>query len=80
MTLGVPVLVVSATAAPEAVPPEAGVVSSDVDLLAATALRWLADPDEARERGRAARAHALAHFGLPRFLDDWDRLLKEICR
>ncbi len=80
MTLGMPVLVVSATAAPEAVPPQAGVVSSDIDLLAATALRWLADPDEARERGMAARAHALAHFGLARFLDDWDRMLKEVSR
>jgi Glycosyl transferases group 1 len=80
MTLGVPVLVLAATAAPEAVPPEAGVVSSDLDLLAATASRWLADPAEARERGLAARTHALSHFGLPRFLDDWDRLLKEVCR
>jgi glycosyltransferase involved in cell wall biosynthesis len=80
MTLGMPVLVVSATAAPEAVPGTAGLVSSNVDLLAATALRWLADPDEARERGMAARVHALEHFGLPRFLDDWDRMLKEVCR
>jgi hypothetical protein len=80
MTLGMPVLVVSATAAPEAVPAGAGVVSSDIDLLAATALRWLADPDEAREKGMAARVHALRHFGLPRFLDDWDRMLKEVCR
>lgn len=80
MTLGLPVLVVAATAAPEAVPPQAGVVSSDIDLLAATALRWLADGDEARERGISARAHALRYFGLPRFIDDWDRLLKEVCR
>lgn len=80
MTLGLPVLVVASTAAPEAVPDAAGAVSSDIDLLAATALRWLGDPAEARECGLAARAHALAHFGLPRFLDDWDRMLKEVCR
>jgi hypothetical protein len=80
MTLGLPVLVLAATAAPEAVPPQAGVVSSDLDLLASTAERWLADPAEARERGLAARVHALKHFGLPRFLDDWDRLLKEVAR
>jgi hypothetical protein len=80
MTMGLPVLVLAATAAPEAVPPQAGVVSSDLDLLASTAERWLADPAEARERGLAARAHALKHFGLPRFLDDWDRLLKEVAR
>jgi glycosyltransferase involved in cell wall biosynthesis len=80
MTLGVPVLVVAATAAPEAIPAEAGVVSSDLDLLASTASRWLLDPAEARERGIAARAHALAQFGLPKFLDEWDRMLKEVCR
>ena len=22
----------------------------------------------------------LAHFGLPKFLDEWDRMLKEVCR
>jgi len=80
MTLCLPVLVLAATAAPEAVPSEAGVVTSDLDLLASTAERWLTDPAEARERGLAARAHALQHFGLPRFLDDWDRLLKEVAR
>lgn len=80
MTLGMPVLAVAATAAPEAVPPDAGVVTTDVDLLAATARRWLHDPDEARERGRAARRHALAHFGLDRFLTDWQHVLKEVTR
>ncbi|HEY0472381.1 MAG TPA: glycosyltransferase [Kribbella sp.] len=80
MTLGLPVLVLAATAAPEAVPPAAGVVTSDVALLAATASRWRADRVEARERGQAAREHALRNFGLPRFLDDWDRLLKEVSR
>lgn len=80
MTLGMPVLALSATAAPEAVPAHAGVVSSDPAVLARTARRWLADPDEARERGAAARRHALAHFGLDRFLTDWQRLIKEVLR
>lgn len=78
MTLGMPVLALAATAAPEAVPREAGVVSADPDVLAATARQWLADPDEARERGTAARRHALERFGLDRFLADWQRLLKEV--
>jgi hypothetical protein len=78
MVLGSPVLVLAATAAPEAVPAAAGVVSSDVDRLTRAAHRLLHDPDEAAERGRAARAHTLAHFGLARFLGDWDRLLKEV--
>ncbi|AEE46719.1 glycosyltransferase [Cellulomonas fimi] len=80
MTLGSPVLALATTAAPEAVPASAGLVTSDVDALVATARRWLHDPDEARERGAAARAHALAHFGLERFLTDWQHLLKEVTR
>ncbi len=80
MTLGCPVLVNAATAAPESVPAEAGVVSSSPAVLAQTALRWRADRDEAREIGLAARRHALRRFGLSRFLDDWDHALKEVCR
>jgi hypothetical protein len=80
MTLGMPVLALAATAAPEAVPSEAGMVSADPDALATTARRWLADPDEARARGDAARRHALEHFGLQRFLADWQDLIKEVVR
>jgi glycosyltransferase involved in cell wall biosynthesis len=78
MTLGMPVLVLAATAAPEAVPPDAGVVSSDVDTLAAAARRLAANPDEAQTMGLAARNGALRRFGLARFLADWDRALKEV--
>ncbi len=78
MTLGMPVLALSTTEVPAAVPPAAGLVSNDRELLRATACRLLADPDEARERGRAARAHALERYSLNRFLDDWDRILKEV--
>jgi hypothetical protein len=78
MVLGSPVLVLAATAAPEAVPAGAGAVSSDVDVLAAAARRLVADPDEAAAMGRLARAHVLRHFGVQRFLDDWDRLLEEV--
>jgi Glycosyl transferases group 1 len=78
MTAGLPVLALSTTEAPAAVPPEAGVVSNDLELLRRTALRWLADPEEARDRGLAARRHALDHYGLARFLDDWDLVLKEV--
>lgn len=78
MMLGLPVLTLATTAAPESVPAAAGVVSSDPEALAAAARRWLADLDEARERGLAARAHAAERFGLERFLSDWQRLLKEV--
>lgn len=78
MHLGLPVVALGATEAYEAVPPEAGVVSTDVDVLVAAVRRLLSDPDEARERGRAARAAVLARYALPRFLADWDRLLAEL--
>jgi glycosyltransferase involved in cell wall biosynthesis len=62
----------------EAVPAEAGVLSTRFDLLAEAA-RWLvAEPVRARVMGKAARAAALARYGLQRFLDDWDRLLDEV--
>lgn len=80
MALGLPVLALSTTAAPEAVPASAGLVTNDVDALVGAARRWLADPEEARERGLAAREHVLAHYGLDRFLADWQTLLKEVTR
>lgn len=80
MMVGLPVLALATTAAPEAVPADAGVVSADPDVLEQAALRWLADPDEARERGRAARRHATRMFAVDRFLADWQSLLKEVVR
>jgi hypothetical protein len=80
MTIGMPVLALATTAAPESVPPDAGVVSSDPERLAAAARAWLADPDEARERGAAARTHALQRFGTARFLSDWQHVLTEVTR
>lgn len=75
MTMGVPVLALSTTAAPESVPPGTGVLSNDPSVLAATARAWLADPAAAAEVGAAGREHALARFGLERFLADVDALL-----
>ena len=80
MHLGMPVVALATTEAPEAVPPEAGVISTDVDFLAGALRRLCADPDEARERGTAAREAALARYGLERFLADWDRVLLEVAR
>jgi glycosyltransferase involved in cell wall biosynthesis len=78
MTLGAPVLVLATTAAPEAVPPSAGVVSSDVAELATAARRLAHDHELAAAMGAAGRAHAVTNFGLDRFLGDWDRLLKGV--
>jgi glycosyltransferase involved in cell wall biosynthesis len=77
MHLGMPVVALATTEAPEAVPAAAGVLSTDVERLADAARRFLADPDRAREAGVAARQAALQRFGLDRFLCDWDELLEE---
>jgi len=78
MQLGMPVVALGTTEVPEAVSGAAGVVSNDLDVLAAALRRLVHDPDEARERGIAARDAALARYGLDRFLADWDELLEEV--
>lgn len=78
MHLAMPVVVLDATEAARAVPPEAGALSTDVDELVAASARLLADPDEARARGRVAREAALSRYGLARFLADWDRLFADL--
>ncbi len=77
MTIGMPVLALSTTEAPRAVPPGTGVLSNDVDELTDVARYWLANPEVARATGQRARSHATSRYGLARFLDDWDALLKE---
>ena len=77
MHLGMPVVALATTEVAEAVPPVAGVVSNRIDVLRAALRKYMADPEEARVAGLAARAVALERFGLRRFLDDWDRLLRE---
>ena len=78
MHLGMPVVALATTEVPDAVPRDAGVVSNRLEVLAAAVRRLLADPDEARALGSAARQAALARYGLDRFLTDWDVLLKEV--
>lgn len=78
MLLGLPVVVLDTTVAARTVPPGAGAISADPDVLAATARLLLADPDEARARGLVAREAALARHGLPRFLRDWDRVFERV--
>ncbi len=78
MFLGMPVVALAVTEAVRAVPPGAGVLSTSVDELV-DAARWLLDDEPAAHRlGTAARAAVRERYGLPRFLSDWDRLLKEV--
>ena len=78
MHLGMPVVALATLEVPEAVPPEAGIVSNRLDVLKDGLRRFVDDPEEARQRGKAARAAALDRYGLGRFLADWDRLLEEV--
>ncbi|CAL9392259.1 hypothetical protein SUDANB145_01289 [Streptomyces sp. enrichment culture] len=80
MHLGMPVVALATTEVTEAVPPGAGVVSNRLDVLTDAVRDFLADPAHARAAGEKARAAALARYGLSRFLDDWERLLKEVTR
>lgn len=77
MALGLPVLALPVTEAYAAVPPSAGVLSTDPDELAAVARRWLADPAEAAAYGKAAREHVLTRYPLDVFLDRWTTLLDQ---
>jgi len=80
MQLGMPVVALGTTEAYEAVPPAAGRVSTRVEDLHAAARELLHDRGAAASAGAAARKAALQRYGLPRFLDEWDRLLKEVAR
>lgn len=80
MHLGMPVVGLATTEVVEAVPREAGVLSTRPARLAAAVGAYLNDPDAARLAGKAARAAALERYGLARFLTDWDALLGEVTR
>jgi Glycosyl transferases group 1 len=78
MHLGMPVVALGTTEAHEAVPHEAGAVSTRIDVLTGAMQRLIDDPEEAVARGSAARAAALERYGLERFLADWDDVLEEV--
>jgi hypothetical protein len=78
MHLAMPVVVLAATEAPQAVPPEAGAISTDPADLRDAVRRFIRDPAAARSAGLAARQAACARYGLKRFLTDWDEILQEV--
>jgi glycosyltransferase involved in cell wall biosynthesis len=78
MQLGMPVAALATTEVVAAVPPEAGVVSTDPTVLTEALQRWMADPAGAEVIGKEARRAALDRYGLRRFLADWDRTLEEV--
>ncbi|KUH81250.1 glycosyltransferase [Mycobacterium sp. IS-1556] len=80
MFMGMPVVAVASTMAPLVLPPEAGVVSADIDTLTRALEGFIADGAAASAAGKAARDFAMARFGLERFLAEWDDLIDECCR
>jgi glycosyltransferase involved in cell wall biosynthesis len=80
MHLGMPVVALATTEAVEAVPPEAGVVSTRIDRLANALRTLITDVELARHLGMAARTVARRRYSLDRFCTDWDQLLKEVSR
>ncbi|HZE02224.1 MAG TPA: glycosyltransferase, partial [Pseudonocardiaceae bacterium] len=80
MYLGMPVVALATTEVVEAVPADAGVLSTRVDVLAEALRAFLADGDLARHTGLAGRAVAGRRYSLDRFITDWDQLLKEMRR
>lgn len=78
MHLGMPIVGLATTEAVVAVPPDAGVLATDVAVVC-EALRELGnDLPRAQAMGRAARAFALERYGLARFLRAWDALFSEV--
>ncbi|MCU1676528.1 MAG: hypothetical protein JWM93_1286 [Frankiales bacterium] len=80
MHLGLPVVALATTEAIRAVPPEAGVIGTDVEALVTAVRALVNDEARAREMGAAAREFALRAYGLAHFCDDWDTLLGEVAR
>ncbi len=78
MLLGMPIVALATTEAPEVVPPEAGIRSNDPAQLRDGLRCLVEDRDVAAAAGRAARAAALGRFGIARFLTDWDTVLDRV--
>ncbi len=78
MHLGMPVVALATTEAHEAVPPGAGVCSTDVERLVRELRVLAAEPERARAVGAAGRAHVLRRYGLDRFLTGWDDVLDRV--
>ncbi|MGP3999455.1 glycosyltransferase [Streptomyces sp. 8N706] len=78
MHLGMPVVALATTEVVEAVPGDAGVLSTRPEVLARAARTYLHEPLAAAEDGARARRAALERYGLKRFLEDWERLMEEV--
>lgn len=79
MMLGMPIVGLATTELPTIIRDgENGFIATDEDALVTAMQRLIAEPDLAARLGAAARATALARFGIARFAADWDRLLRAV--
>ncbi|WP_018639939.1 glycosyltransferase [Parafrankia elaeagni] len=78
MHLAMPVVALASTEAVAAVPPGAGVLSTDPAALVDAAQAYIEDPELAADHGRRAREAVLTRYGLGRFLGNWDELLSDV--
>jgi glycosyltransferase involved in cell wall biosynthesis len=78
MHLAMPIVALATTEAPDAVPPEAGLVTNRLDAAQRALREFIHDPDAARDAGAHARKVALDRYGLDRFLSDWNQLIDEV--
>ncbi|MEV1203082.1 glycosyltransferase [Microbispora rosea] len=78
MMIGMPIVALATTEAVEAVPPEAGIVSTKLPTLLQALNQFANEPELAVQAGKAARSAALARYNLDRFLTAWDTLLTTV--
>lgn len=76
MHLGMPVVALATTETPLAVPHEAGFVTTRRDEIVPAVRHLMKDPDVAEEAGLIGRRHARRRYGLERFLEEWDDVLR----
>lgn len=78
MMTGMPVVGVDATEIRRAVPPEAGILSTDPSDLRQAFAALVQDPERSAAMGAAAREYVQEHYALARFLDAWDEALADV--
>ena len=80
MTIGMPIVGLATTELASVIRDgENGIVDTRLDRLVGAMRELIADPDEARRLGDAARRTALERFHIDRFVHDWDDALRAVC-
>lgn len=78
MYLGMPVVALSTTEAPEALARSAAIITNNPEVMQNAIRDYLFDPGLALESGRLNRSVVAARHNLERFFADWDGVFKEV--